>query len=392
MPDRSSLVFVVVGAGRGRRFGSDKVSEKLGNRTVLETSIAALRSAVPAAPVVAVVAPERVEVWREVLEAGSSAIQVVAGGVRRQDSVCLGVARAVDGGADVVVIHDAARPMVHPDDIRRVIDAMDRSEAVILAAEISDTVKRVDETGIIRETIDRGPLRLAQTPQAFRVAALETAWRRQDLTRDWSDEAALLEADGCEVRSILAHHPNPKLTHAGDIEFARLKTGGPQVNGFRIGQGFDVHCFQPGRPLVLCGVELPEGPGLDGHSDADVALHAVTDALLGAVGEGDLGEHFPASDPRWSDADSTIFLRHALDLVHRAGFRVGNCDLTIVGERPHIAPHRNALRERLAAVLGVDSISVSVKATTTDGLGFIGRGEGLAAIAVVLVEKEIHDE
>ena len=164
------------------------------------------------------------------------------------------------------------------------------------------------------------------------------------------------------------------------------------MSGFRIGQGFDVHGFRAGRPLILCGHELPEGPGLEGHSDADVALHAVTDALLGAVGAGDLGEHFPSSDPQWRDVDSRVFIRRALDLVAETGYRLVNCDVTIVGERPHIAAHRAALRDSLAEVLGVGASAVSVKATTTDGLGFIGRGEGVGALAAVLVEKEIHDE
>ena len=164
------------------------------------------------------------------------------------------------------------------------------------------------------------------------------------------------------------------------------------MSEFRIGQGFDVHGFRAGRPLILCGLELPEGPGLEGHSDADVALHVVTDALLGAVGAGDLGEHFPSSDAQWRDVDSRVFIRRALDLVAEAGYRLVNCDLTIVGERPHIAAHRAALRNSLAEVLGVGASAVSVKATTTDGLGFVGRGEGIGALAAVLVEKEIHDE
>lgn len=164
------------------------------------------------------------------------------------------------------------------------------------------------------------------------------------------------------------------------------------MSGFRIGQGFDVHRFGGGRPLILCGLELPEGPGLDGHSDADVALHAVADALLGAVAAGDLGEHYPSGDDRWRDADSRVFVAGAMEHVGRAGCRVVNCDLTIIGERPRIAPHRSAMQARLAELLGLDPGRVSVKATTTDGLGSTGRGEGLAAVAVVLVERGERDE
>jgi len=164
------------------------------------------------------------------------------------------------------------------------------------------------------------------------------------------------------------------------------------MSRFRIGQGFDVHRFLTGRPLILCGIELPEGPGLEGHSDADVALHAVTDALLGAVGAGDLGEHFPSSDRKWRNIGSSVFIHRALELVAEAGYRLGNCDVTIIGERPRIVAHRAELRGSLAEVLCIDAAAVSVKATTTDGLGFIGRGEGMAALAVVLVEKEMQDE
>ena len=164
------------------------------------------------------------------------------------------------------------------------------------------------------------------------------------------------------------------------------------MGGYRIGQGFDVHGFRADRPLMLCGLELPGGAGLGGHSDADVALHSVTDALLGAVAAGDLGERFPSSDPQWSGADSRVFLRVALDLVHRAGYRVANCDLTIIGERPRIAPHRDALRRSLAELLAVDPTAVSVKATTTDGLGFVGRREGVGALAVVLLEEDVRDD
>jgi 2-C-methyl-D-erythritol 4-phosphate cytidylyltransferase/2-C-methyl-D-erythritol 2,4-cyclodiphosphate synthase len=164
------------------------------------------------------------------------------------------------------------------------------------------------------------------------------------------------------------------------------------VSGFRIGQGFDVHRFAAGRPLILCGLELPEGPGLDGHSDADVALHAVADALLGAVAAGDLGEHFPSTDPRWRGVSSNVFLDRALGFVREAGYRLVNCDLTVIGERPRIADHRNTMRARLGELLGIEVGRVSVKATTTDGLGSTGRGEGLAAMAVVLVERGERDE
>lgn len=223
--DRAKLALVCVGAGRGLRFGSNKLVAELGRRTVLETSLAALRTAVPDSPMVVVVAPEAVEDWREILAPEIAITEVIAGGSRRQDSVRLGVEWAARADVDVVAVHDAARPLVHPDDIRRLIDAMGEASAAILVAKVSDTVKQVDQQGIIRATIDRRDLRMAQTPQVCRVAALEAAWRRQDWSREWSDEAALLEADSCEVRTLAAEHPNPKITTADDLRLARLLVG-----------------------------------------------------------------------------------------------------------------------------------------------------------------------
>ena len=225
MPDQPKLAFVVVGAGRSRRCGADKLAETLGRSTVLETSVAVLRGVRPDVPLVAVVVPERVERWRVVFEPLDPSVIVVPGGRRRQDSVRMGVEKAAVLGAEIVAVHDGARPLVHPDDVIRVIDSMGDGPAAILAAEVSDTVKRVDHRGVVLETIDRGSLRMAQTPQVFRVAALETAWRRQGQSREWSDEAGLLEADGCSVRVVVSRHPNPKLTTASDLELMRRVVG-----------------------------------------------------------------------------------------------------------------------------------------------------------------------
>ncbi len=218
---RAKLAFVIAAAGSSRRFGSDKVSEMLAGRTVLECSIASLRKAIPDTPVVVVVAPERVTHWRATL----SSCEVIAGGPRRQDSVRLGIERAAESGAEIVAVHDGARPLVHSKDVVRVIDALGDGSAAILCCGISDTVKRVNGDDMIVETIDRDSLRLAQTPQVFRVAALKTAWKTQDPSNDFSDEASIIEANGGKVRCIMAEHPNPKLTTSGDLDLLRLMLG-----------------------------------------------------------------------------------------------------------------------------------------------------------------------
>jgi 2-C-methyl-D-erythritol 4-phosphate cytidylyltransferase len=223
LPDRPRLAIVIAAAGRGDRFGSDKMSGQLGDRTVLETAVSALGTAIPTAPVVVVVASERLEGWRAVLEADSPKTVVIAGGERRQDSVRIGVERAAAGwGAEVVAIHDGARPLVSPVDVGRVVDSLGDSDASILAVSATDTVKKADACGVVVETLDRAGLRLAQTPQVCRVAALENAWRRQDLSRHWSDEAALIEADGGVVQVVEAMHPNPKITTGDDLEVVRI--------------------------------------------------------------------------------------------------------------------------------------------------------------------------
>jgi len=219
------LAIVIVAAGRGRRFGADKMSERLGDRTVLETTVAALRTATPATPVVVVVAPDKADDWRGVLESKSAGIDVIAGGGRRQDSVRLGVERVAQLGAELVAVHDGARPLIHSEDVKAVVGVMGDASAAILCARVCDTVKRIGGEGLVYETLDRDHLRLALTPQVFRIAALESAWQRQDLSREWSDEAALIEADGGLVRCATAEHPNPKITTVADLEFVRMICG-----------------------------------------------------------------------------------------------------------------------------------------------------------------------
>ena len=220
-----NLAVVIVGAGSSRRFGSDKLSKRLGEPTVMETSVAALTNAVPETPVILVVEPCRVDHWLSVLVCETGDLAVIGGGERRQDSVRLGVEMAAKRGAEVVMVHDAARPLVHPDDVRRVVDALGDADGAILCAPVVETVKRVDSNGKIRETVSREQLRFAQTPQVFRIAALRNAWKTQDLSRDFSDEASMIEAGGGDVRCVMAEHPNPKLTTAGDLALVRMMAG-----------------------------------------------------------------------------------------------------------------------------------------------------------------------
>jgi 2-C-methyl-D-erythritol 4-phosphate cytidylyltransferase/2-C-methyl-D-erythritol 2,4-cyclodiphosphate synthase len=266
--------------------------------------------------------------------------------------------------------------------IDRVIDALDGAPAAIPALPLGDTIKRV-ENGTIRETIDRSHLWRAQTPQGFHFARILAA-HRAAAGRVLTDDAAVAEASGMEPVVVPGNEDNLKVTTANDLAAAERLLAA-RLGDTRVGQGFDVHAFGPGDRVIICGVEIPHNASLVGHSDADVGLHALTDALLGAIGAGDIGQHFPPSDPRWRGVPSDRFLRHAAGLVRDKGGDIAMVDVTIICERPKIAPHRAAMVERVAATLDISPTRVSVKATTTEQLGFTGRGEGIAAQAIATV-------
>lgn len=367
---------VVVGAGRSVRFGADKLQLRLAGRPLFEHALAAAREPLGAVPCALVVRPEDVQELTAKMR--NDDVIVVAGGARRQDSVRNGVEALSLGDDVVVVIHDAARPFVARADIAAVVEAAAECGAAILVAPIVDTVKRVSGEGMVETTVPRDRLVRALTPQAFRVGTLRRAWAVAGET-DWTDEAALVEAVGEPVATVPGDPRNIKVTTPEDLGAVAAAVGG-QV---RIGQGYDVHRLEAGRSLWLCGVEIPSPVGLVGHSDADVALHAVTDAVLGACGDGDIGEHFPPSEEQWSGAASEVFVRRAVESAAQRGFVVANCDVTLLLEAPRIGPHRDAMRRRMAELLGVNASCVNVKATTGEGLGFVGRGEGAAALAVV---------
>ena len=374
------VAIVVVAAGSSSRFGADKLAVRLGGRPVLERAVASVRAPFPDAPVALVVRPDDVEAesarWR------TAGVTVVAGGRRRQDSVRLGCEALGLASSTVVLIHDGARPFVPAADVRAVATAAAATGAALLVAPVVDTIKRV-AGGDVTATVPRDDLARALTPQAFRGDVLLRAWT-QTKAGEWTDEAALVEAAGGRVSAVPGDPRNVKVTRPEDLDALRWV----YPRRTRIGQGVDVHPFAADRPLWLCGIEIPSDLGLAGHSDADAPLHAVTDAILGAMGAGDIGDHFPPSDERWRGAASDLFVRHAVALAAAAGAAVTHCDVTILAEQPRIAPHRQAMRARLATLLGLDAADVSVKATTCEGLGFVGRREGLVALAVVTLETD----
>lgn len=376
----SDPALVVVAAGSSRRFGTDKLAQPLAGATVLERAVRSLRTAFPSSPVVLVVHPERVaelgDVW------AARGVRVVAGGERRQDSVRCGVDATCAGDDAVVLIHDGARPFVPSADVRAVAEAASRTGAALLVAPIPDTVKRVARDGTVEATVPRQGLARALTPQGFRVGVLRRAWAAAPAS-EWTDEAALVETTGGKVEAVTGDARNVKVTRPEDIELVAGAFG----RRVRVGQGVDVHPFAEGRAMWLCGVELPGETGLAGHSDADAALHAVTDAILGACGEGDIGQHFPPSDERWRGVSSALFVRHAVELAAVRGWRVAHCDLSILAERPRIGPHREAMRARLGVLLDLPAGEIGLKATTCEGMGFVGRREGLVAMAVVTLES-----
>jgi 2-C-methyl-D-erythritol 4-phosphate cytidylyltransferase / 2-C-methyl-D-erythritol 2,4-cyclodiphosphate synthase len=374
---------LIVAAGRGERFGSELPKQylPLGGQPVLRRAAAAFAAHPRIAGVLAAIRPQDRTLFDRAV-AGLGLLPPIAGGDTRQDSVRLGLEALAAHRPTHVLIHDGARPCLDGGVIDRVIDGLAGAEAAIPALPLADTVKRV-EGGVIRATVDRAQLWRAQTPQGFAFAAILAAHHAvagQSLT----DDSAVAEAAGMAPVAVPGDPDNIKVTTAEDLAAAE-RILAARRGEIRVGQGFDVHPFGPGDHVWICGVRVAHEKGLVGHSDADVGLHALTDAVLGAIAAGDIGMHFPPSEARWKGAASDQFLAHAADLVRQRGGVIAAVDVTVIGERPRISPHRAAMVERVAAILGIDRGRVSVKATTTERLGFTGRGEGLAAEAVATV-------
>jgi 2-C-methyl-D-erythritol 4-phosphate cytidylyltransferase/2-C-methyl-D-erythritol 2,4-cyclodiphosphate synthase len=312
----------------------------------------------------------------------------VPGGARRQDSVRAGLEALAAAQPSSVLIHDAARPFVKPELISRVIAGLDVHQGALPCLPVTDTLKWIAGRRVIG-TAERDQLWRAQTPQGFRFEAILAAHRAaaKEPARDFTDDAGVAEWFGLDVALVDGAEDNRKLTTAEDIKIADelLQPKGRGAGTVRVASGYDVHAFGPGDAVMLCGVGIPHPKKLIGHSDADVALHALTDALLGAIAEGDIGVHFPPSDARWRGVSSEVFLKHAGAKIKERGGTIVHVDITLLCEAPRIGPYRDQMRARTAEMLGLDLSQVSIKATTNEGLGFIGRGEGIAAFATATV-------
>lgn len=358
----------------------------LAGRPILQRSLEAFLRHPRITDIVVALPAELLAVPPAYLVSAAKPIALVEGGGRRQDSVALAFAR-VPADAEVVVVHDAARPFVSDSLITRTLDAAVVDGAAIAAVAATDTVKRGNDQRLIVGTVPRGEIFLAQTPQAFRTGVLRTALTRADGAFYATDEAALVERGGHPVRLVEGDPRNVKITTAADVELAERLLAPAAGSVARIGAGYDLHRLIAGRRLVLGGVGIPFEKGLAGHSDADAVCHALTDAVLGAVAAGDIGRHFPDTEARWKDADSLALLARAAEIVADAGFVVGNVDVVVIAERPRLAPHVDAMRANLATALAVTPGQVSVKGKTNEGVGSIGAGESIAVHAVALLVR-----
>jgi 2-C-methyl-D-erythritol 4-phosphate cytidylyltransferase/2-C-methyl-D-erythritol 2,4-cyclodiphosphate synthase len=370
---------IIVAAGRGTRAGGaePKQWQMLRGRPVLAHTVAGFAGM---ARVVVVLHPD--DMLRGAQLFGGT-VTLIAGGTSRAQSVRNALEALEGAGIERVLIHDGARPLVTPDLIGRVLDALETSEAAAPALPVSDALWR-GEDGLVSGTPSREGLWRAQTPQGFRLAPILAAHRAHP--GGAADDVEVARAAGMAVRIVPGSERNLKITYAEDFRRAEQLMGTSM--DVRLGNGYDVHAFEPGDHVILCGVEIPHDRALKGHSDADVGMHALTDAIYGALAEGDIGRHFPPSDPQWKGAASEIFLRHAGELAAQKGYRISNADVTLICERPKIGPHALRMAEVLAGILGLAPGRVSVKATTSERLGFTGREEGIAAIATATLIAE----
>ena len=382
MPSARTFVLVVA-AGSGQRFGGDlpKQYYSLAGKPMLRHSLEAFAAHPGIAGILAAIHPAQRDLYDAAAAGIAKLLPPVEGGATRQGSVLNGLERLAAERPDYVLIHDAARPLIDAGTIGRTIAALAQHPAILVAVPVVDTIKRGagDRVG---DTVDRRGLWRAQTPQAFHFSAILEAHRKM-AGGQLTDDAAVAEAAGIPVTFVAGSERNFKVTTQDDMERAERMIGGQME--FRTGNGFDVHKLIAGDGVTLCGVRIPCDMALEGHSDADVGLHAITDAVLGAIGAKDIGAHFPPSDAEWCGAASWKFLDHAAKLVSARGGRVIHCDVTIICERPKVGPHRDTMVQRISEILKISADRVSVKATTTEKLGFAGRGEGIAAQATATV-------
>ncbi len=374
-------VVLIVAAGRGYRVGGEipKQYVRLADRSVLHQTASAFINHPDIDAVRVVIHPDDRPLYDQATQ-GLDLLDPVHGGATRQDSVRLGLESLSAHSCEYVLIHDAARPFVDNDQITCVLSALGQYSAVIPVLAVSDTLKRGENSKVLA-TVDRSTVWRAQTPQGFRFDDILSAHIRA-IDQELTDDAAVAEMAGLEVKMVDGNENNIKITTTSDLDRAR-KSDRPTE--FRTGFGFDVHRFTVGDCVTLCGVEIPFDQALDGHSDADVGLHALTDAILGAAGCGDIGQHFPPTDEQWRGVASDRFLAHAATLLDERSGKIVNVDVTLICEAPKIGPHRLAMEARIAEIIEIDGQRINVKATTTERLGFTGRGEGIAAQAVATI-------
>ncbi len=391
--ERAKAAVVIVAAGRGERAGKaegPKQYRPIGGRPVVSHTLDVFLAHPRIGRIVVAIHPDDEDLF-QAAAAGADADRVFAihGGATRQESTRLALLALREDAPTMVLIHDGVRPFVDPALIDRTIDAIDERQGALPSMQVAETLKRMDGDGNVGETVPRAGLYAAQTPQGFPfwpiLAAHEKAFHLGK--QDFTDDAAVAEWAKIPVRIVTGSPDNVKLTWARDMVVAdqRLCGGRAAFPDIRTGNGYDVHAFEPGDHVTLCGIAIPHGKKLSGHSDADVALHALTDALLATCGAGDIGTHFPPSDARWKGTASRVFVEHAAAMVRSHGGRIANADITLICEAPRIGPHRDRMVEALANMLGIQPGRISVKATTNEKLGFVGREEGIAAIATASV-------
>ena len=383
-----TVAAVIVAAGRGERAGANipKQYRAIGDEPMIRTTLRAFLTHPRIDLVQPVINPNDRETYERAIVGLKSLLPPVAGGATRQASVRAGLEALADRQPGLVLIHDAARPFVSGILIDRAISAGRASGAAVPGLALADTVKSIDDRAMVTETLDRSRLRTVQTPQAFSFDLIIQAHRRAAAAQrdSFTDDAALAEWAGQRVSVFEGEADNLKVTSNADFTRAEM-TRLAALSDIRTGNGFDVHAFVKGDHVMLGGIRIPHSSGVTGHSDADVALHALVDAILGALAEGDIGAHFPPSDPQWKGAASDRFLDFACERVRKRGGMIGHLDVTVVCEAPRIAPHRDAMRARIAEIANVPMDRVAVKATTSEKLGFAGRGEGIFAMATATI-------
>ena len=394
MPRSDRTAAILVAAGRGLRAGAGgpKQYRTVGGQTVIYRAMQAFCDHPQVFAVQPVLNPDDSAMFGEAVR-GLRHEAPVAGGATRQASVHAGLEALAAEKPDIVLIHDAARPFVTSAVISRAIEAAGRTGAAVPTVAVTDTIKQVDGSGSVEATPDRASLRIAQTPQAFRFDVILEAHRRaaREGRSDFTDDAAIAEWAGLTVATFEGDPANMKLTTPEDFvrEEARL---GAMLGDIRTGTGYDVHAFGDGDHVMICGVKVPHSRGFLAHSDGDVGLHALVDAILGALADGDIGSHFPPSDAKWKGASSDQFLKYAIDRVTARGGRVANLEVTLICERPKIGPLRDTMRARIAEISGIDISRIAVKATTSERLGFTGREEGIAATASATIRLPWDDK